>query len=226
MELLLLLPEVKQGRDRGLCVTGSARPHLCSTHSPPLPPAGWRRGSQAQPPGRAGAVTPREGVAHGDRARTGRPLGCVWAAAVDAGVCVCVCVSRAPATCSASARGAATGGVGGGAGTPGPAAAPKMGGWEDGLQAGLSSGTPPLTRLPVPPSPPFPAAVLEAGGGWLAGVCFPHGAPCWPSHRGLHVSPGQVDWLRGPFRKCLCDVSGMSLPADFLSWRNLRLLGV
>ena len=140
-------------------------------------------------------------------------------------VCVCVCVSRAPATCSASARGAATGGVGGGAGTPGPAAAPKMGGWEDGLQAGLSSGTPSLTRLPVPPSPPFPAAVLEAGGGWLAAVCFPHGAPCWPSHRGLHVSPGQVDWLRGPFRKCLCDVSGMSLPADFLSWRNLRPLG-
>ena len=92
MELLLLLPEIKQGRDRGLCVTGSARPHLCSTHSPPPPPAGWRRGSQAQPPGRAGAVTPREGVAHGDRARTGRPLGCVWAAAVDAGVCVCVCV--------------------------------------------------------------------------------------------------------------------------------------
>lgn len=96
MELLLLLPEIKQGRDRGLCVTGSARPHLCSTHSPPPPPAGWRRGSQAQPPGRAGAVTPREGVAHGDRARTGRPLGCVWAAAVDAGVCVCVCVCPVP----------------------------------------------------------------------------------------------------------------------------------
>lgn len=29
MELLLLLPEIKQGRDRR-CVTGSARPPLCS----------------------------------------------------------------------------------------------------------------------------------------------------------------------------------------------------
>ena len=147
-------------------------------------------------------MTPREGVARGDRARTGRPLGCVWAAAMDTGLCGCVCV---PSPCHAQhvTQGAATGGVGGGAGAPGPAAAPKMGGWEDGLPPGLSSGTPPLAWLPAPPSPPFPAAVLEAGGGWLTGVCFPHGAPCWPSCHGLRVSPSRVGWLWGPFRKCL-----------------------
>ena len=133
-----------------------------------------------------------------------------------------------PSPCHAQrvTQGAATGGVGGGAGAPGPAAAPKMGGWEDGLQPGLSSRTPPLARLPEPPSPPFPAAVLEAGGGWLTGVCFLHGAPCWPSCHGLRVSPSRVGWLWGPFRKCLCDASGMSLPADFLSWRNLRPPGI
>ena len=140
--------------------------------------------------------------------------------------CVGVCVSRPPATRSASHKGLPQAGWEEGLGLQDQLLPQRWGVGKTGSSPASPLGPPPLARLPEPPSPPFPAAVLEAGGGWLTGVCFPHGAPCWPSCHGLRVSPSRVGWLWGPFRKCLCDASGMSLPADFLSWRNLRPPGI
>ena len=94
MELSLLLPEIKQGRDWGHCLTGSASSPLCSkclshegTHTAHhhLLRAG-EGAPRPSPQAELGRCPPREGVARGDRPRLGRPLSCVWAAGMGARV--------------------------------------------------------------------------------------------------------------------------------------------
>ena len=149
--------------------------------------------------------------------RTGRPLGCVWAAGVDARVCV-LCSFRAQCL----QKGMPRAGLEEGLGSPGPAAAPEMAGWEDGLQAGVPSGTPSHTAPCSPP--PLPSRQrsrrLEATGSQDL-------LPTWSSVLGLPLQSPRLSWsvglvLGGSFRTCLCGASRMSVPVTFLSWRNLR----
>ena len=153
--------------------------------------------------------------------RTGRPLGCVWAAGVDARVCI-PCSFRTQSLHNWMPRA----GLEEGLGAPGPAADPEMGGWEDGLQAGIPSGPPPSHTAPCSP-PPLPSRQrsrkLEATGSQDL-------LPTRSSRLGLPLQSPRLSWSVGlvfgdSFRTCLCGASGMSVPVTFLSWRNLRPTG-
>lgn len=130
--------------------------------------------------------------------RMGRPLGCVWAAGMDAGAggggggCV-------PSSCGSQClhEGMPRVGLEEGLGAPGPAAAPEDGGLGRRAPGRRPLWDPPSFTAPCSP-PPLPSRQrsrrLEATG---SQGLLPARSSVLPSRCGLRVSPGRLGWLSG-----------------------------